>query len=67
MRPNQPYDREKYIELALDVAETILGIFGFTKHTLPLKRLSKKPSKKMSLKRHYKSTFEIDSLLKYIE
>ena len=24
------YDRERYVKLALDVAETILGVFGFS-------------------------------------
>lgn len=24
------YDREKYLEMVLDVAETILGVFGFS-------------------------------------
>ena len=26
-----PYDREKYKELILDAAETVLGLFGFDK------------------------------------
>jgi len=31
MQSSQHYDREKYVELALDVAETILGVFGFNR------------------------------------
>jgi DNA polymerase elongation subunit (family B) len=31
---NQHYDRDKYIEMILDVAETILGTFGFNRKSL---------------------------------
>jgi hypothetical protein len=30
-RSRRYYDKEKYVELVLDAAETILGIFGFRK------------------------------------
>jgi hypothetical protein len=29
-----PYDREKYKEMVLDAAETVLGFFGFDRHNL---------------------------------
>jgi len=28
------YDREKYVELVLDAAETVLGVFGFKRSRL---------------------------------
>ena len=31
---NQFYDRDKYVQLVLDVAETILGAFGFNREQL---------------------------------
>ncbi|MEM2094851.1 MAG: DNA polymerase domain-containing protein, partial [Candidatus Bathyarchaeia archaeon] len=32
MQGRSYYDKERYVELALDVAETVLGAFGFRKH-----------------------------------
>ncbi len=35
------YDREKYLEMALDVAETVLGVFGFDRRQLGFRPTSK--------------------------
>jgi DNA polymerase elongation subunit (family B) len=39
------YDRDKYVELVLDIAETILGIFGFSRKNLGLERSRRTLSK----------------------
>ena len=43
------YERGKYAEVLLDVAESILGVFGFQEHSLASKRTHETSSKNYSL------------------
>jgi DNA polymerase elongation subunit (family B) len=46
------YDREKYMELVLDTAETVLSIFGFNRKKLNIRAIPKDFLKKIVYKKH---------------
>jgi len=51
MKISQHYDKEKYVELALDVAETVLGVFGFNRKQLGFKSKPKNYVEELNLER----------------
>jgi len=56
------YDREKYLEMVLDVAETSLSIFGFNREQLGFRSKSKNFLEELNRERSQEILFEIQSL-----
>lgn len=56
------YDREKYLEMVLDVAETVLGVFGFNRKHLGFKPHSKDFLKEIYWEREQETLSELQSL-----
>ena len=62
------YDREKYLEMVLDVAETVLGVFGFNRKHLGFKPHSKDFLKEIYWEREQETLYVLQnsSLIKQI-
>jgi hypothetical protein len=58
----QYYDRDKYVELVLDVAETVLGIFGFDRGNLGLGGKPRNFLEELKLDRSQEILGELESL-----
>ena len=59
---DQRYDREKYVELALDVAETVLGPFGFTRRDLGFKAKPRNYLEELNFERINEALHELEDL-----
>jgi hypothetical protein len=59
---NQYYDREKYVEMALDVAETVSGIFGFSRKDFGYKPAPKNFIEEIYHEREQEIISELQSL-----
>jgi DNA polymerase elongation subunit (family B) len=60
---NQHYDREKYVEMALDVAETVLGLFGFSRKDFGYKPGAKNFIEEIYREREQEVISELQSLV----
>lgn len=59
---HQYYDREKYLEMVLDVAETVLGIFGFDRKQLGFEPRTKSFLEEIYHEREQEIISELQSL-----
>jgi len=59
---NQHYDKEKYVELALDVAETVLGPFGFSRRDLGFKAKPRNYLEELNFERINEALPELEDL-----
>ena len=57
------YDRDKYAELVLDVAETVLGTFGFKRKHLGVRPRAKSYLDELQFERSKERLVEIESLM----
>jgi len=55
------YDEEKYVEMVLDAAETILGVFGFDRRKLGFQSKSRDFLKELRLEREQELISEIQN------
>ena len=60
---NQHYDRDKYIEMLLDAAETILGTFGFNRRSLGLVMKTRNFIEELRLERSGEIISELENLM----
>jgi len=56
------FDREKYVQLALDVAETVLGVFGFSRGDLGLGAKPKDYIEEIKMERSREIVSELETL-----
>lgn len=56
------YDRQKYLELVLDVADTVLGVFGFSRKHLGFTLRSKDYVEEIYREREQEILSELESL-----
>ena len=61
------YDQDKYAELVLDLAETILGIFGFERKQLRIGPKSRNYLDELRFERSKERLTELESLMESIE
>jgi len=67
MQSSQHYDREKYMELVLDVSETILGAFVFDRNTFGFKSKPRNYLEELNLERTSEVFLELEDLRRHIE
>jgi len=60
---HQSYDRDKYVELVLDVAETVLGTFGFNRKQLGFRAKPKNSIEELELERSREIISELETLM----
>jgi hypothetical protein len=57
------YDRDKYTEMVLDVAETVLGVFGFDREQLGIKKKPRNYLEELRNDRTRGAVAELSSLM----
>lgn len=60
---HQYYDRDKYVELVLDVAETVLSVFGFSRKQLGVGMKPKDYIEKIRIERSREIISELETLM----